>query len=673
MPSPASRCMVLSPISFHVPTPMDPYVAGGTARRSGRSDWVLLHNSARISGHRNATTAGCHTTEGHPIEVSFWFVDPPGVSYFSVHCPGLSMDFQGEPYVHCAEAALVLFSITFLPVPGRRSIQHFVYRAGPGAPALDLIPDPDKIRRGDRYGLLPCGHDTELYAVVSLDRNFVAYDNPWRFDAHVFSSATRSWSSKMPLSCLSEDDQALLLKHGTCKPPIMVGASSLGWVDLFRGILLLSVDVLGDCPVVRYIQLPASRVCHMNERGLPYTAKQYCCDVSSCRDDNGGLIKFTELEFDEPDRRSRGGQGWRASMWDRTVTSDGWSQRFRVDVDNISVDRSYSGLLPQLWNDETGELQLKRLILCTPTLSKHDDDLLYVMAEVNSEDGKAWVITVDMKREAVEAISPYSTRGRKLASWHSPCTFPKYLDPTTRTGDHVATHSTKTISAADCVLQVLLTQDWFREIDERLQIERPTLVECLSLLQCCPVSSVLSDIQEVVKYAISTGEGEAAPKAVALCSRAFEDFDVQLRELLHDPASTAEGMRSKISVALRALDSILDIVPPTLRALADACHRKGGKTIFDLGEEPGDTEDLKLQCSPDASNLSHGNGKKPVHTNDRSYKFQQGGSNPNNRQWSKHSQALSKEASRDERAVVPDRRRLGRSRVKWLSGRYGFL
>ncbi|KAF7006204.1 hypothetical protein CFC21_021262, partial [Triticum aestivum] len=56
--------------------------------RSGHPDWVLLHNSARISGHRNATTAGCHTTEGHPIEASFWLVDPPGVSYFSVHCPG---------------------------------------------------------------------------------------------------------------------------------------------------------------------------------------------------------------------------------------------------------------------------------------------------------------------------------------------------------------------------------------------------------------------------------------------------------------------------------------------------------------------------------------------------------------------------------------------------------
>jgi hypothetical protein len=74
----------------------------------------------------------------------------------------------------------------------------------------------------------------------------------------------------------------------------------------------------------------------------------------------------------------------------------------------------------------------------------------------------------------------------------------------------------------------------------------------------------------------------------------------------------------------------LDIVPPTLRALADACHQKGGKTIFDHGEEAGDTEDLKLQDSPDANNLSR--RKKPVvHTKDRSDGLQQWGSRPNNR------------------------------------------
>jgi hypothetical protein len=81
--------MVLSPISFRFAALVDPHVAGGTSRHSSRPDWVLLHNSARISRHRNATTAECHTMEGQPTQVSFWLVHPSGVSYFSVHCPGL--------------------------------------------------------------------------------------------------------------------------------------------------------------------------------------------------------------------------------------------------------------------------------------------------------------------------------------------------------------------------------------------------------------------------------------------------------------------------------------------------------------------------------------------------------------------------------------------------------
>ncbi|KAE8767618.1 hypothetical protein D1007_60993 [Hordeum vulgare] len=151
------------------------------------------------------------------------------------------------------------------------------------------------------------------------------------------------------------------------------------------------------------------------------------------------------------------------------------------------------------------------------------------MSKVNKEDDKAWVITIDMKHKAVEAIAPYSTKGRKLVSWHSPCTFPKYIDPTT-SGDHVATYSTKRISAADCVLQVLLSRDWFREIDERLELEIPTYHECVSLLDCYPSSSVLLDIQEVVKYAFSTGQGKAAPQAVEFCSRALEEFEALVRQ-----------------------------------------------------------------------------------------------------------------------------------------------
>ncbi|KAM0911088.1 hypothetical protein ACQ4PT_013743 [Festuca glaucescens] len=400
--------MVLSPISFRFAAPMDPHVAGsGTTRRSSRPEWVLLHKSARISGHRNATTAECHTTEGEPIQASFWLVDPPGVSYFSVHCPGLDgKDFADEPHILCADASLVLFSVDFVPVPGRtfrdpgrRCTQRFVYRAGPGKPSLHLIPDPDIVRPNGVSALLHCGDaGSEHYAVVFLHRRSILGDKARYYDLHVFSSVTRAWSSKGALPGLSEDDQKLLVKagHATYKV-IKVGASSLGYVDLSWGIILVC-DIFSECPFIKYIFLPASRVCNVDRDGDPYVVPEYCCDVSSCNN----LIKFVEVEFDDRDRRSLGNQ----------------------------VDPRYSDLLPQLWNDKTKELELKKLLFYTPRLSKDDDDFLYVMSKLNSEDDKAWVISVDMKHAAVEAIAPYSTKGRSLVVWHCPCAFPKYLELT---------------------------------------------------------------------------------------------------------------------------------------------------------------------------------------------------------------------------------------------------
>uniref|UniRef100_A0ACD5YAZ5 Uncharacterized protein n=1 Tax=Avena sativa TaxID=4498 RepID=A0ACD5YAZ5_AVESA len=389
--------MALSPISFRFAVPMDPHVAGGTTRRSSRPDWVFLHKSARISGHRNATTAECHTMEGQPIQVSFWLVDPPGVSYFSVNCPGLDgKDFADEPYILCADAALVLFSVDFVPVSNRtfkvtdpRCIQRFVYRAGPGKPSLHLIPDPDVVRPHGEYAVLPCGDagSSEHYAVVFLQRRWILDDHARHYDLHLFSSLTREWSSKGTLPGLSEHDQKLLAVacHVTYKV-IKVGASSLGYVDLSSGILLVC-DVFSECPVIKYIPLPASRVCNMDEEGDLYIAPEHCCDVSSCND----LIKFVDVEFDDRDRRSLGDQGWKATTWNRDISWDDWRVRSSVNVANISVDPSYSDLLPELWNDKTNELELKKLVFYTPTLSKDDDDFVYVMSKLNCEDDKAWV------------------------------------------------------------------------------------------------------------------------------------------------------------------------------------------------------------------------------------------------------------------------------------------
>ncbi|KAM0845139.1 hypothetical protein ACQ4PT_056582 [Festuca glaucescens] len=253
-----------------------------------------------------------------PMATSKDIIDPPGVSYFSIHCPGLNAkDFADEPCILCADATLVLFSVDFAPVPGgtfrnpgRRCTQRFVYRAGPGKPSLHLIPEPDIVRPNSVSALLPCGDaGSEHYAVVFLHRRSNHRDKARYYDLHLFSSVTRAWSSKGTLLGLSEDDQKLLAKasHATYKV-IKVGASSLGFVDLSWGILLVC-DVFSECPVIKYISLPASRVCNMDKHGYPYIALEYCCDVSSCNN----LVKFVEVEFDDRDRRGLGNQCWKAT------------------------------------------------------------------------------------------------------------------------------------------------------------------------------------------------------------------------------------------------------------------------------------------------------------------------------------------------------------------------
>jgi hypothetical protein len=64
-------------------------VSGSASPCSEFHEWAIICKVPRISGLRNATTAECKTSEGETVEVSFSTADPPGVSYFSVNCPGL--------------------------------------------------------------------------------------------------------------------------------------------------------------------------------------------------------------------------------------------------------------------------------------------------------------------------------------------------------------------------------------------------------------------------------------------------------------------------------------------------------------------------------------------------------------------------------------------------------
>jgi hypothetical protein len=203
-----------------------------------------------------------------------------------------------------------------------------------------------------------------------------------------------------------------------------VGASSLGWVDLMRGIILLSNLFDGEPPVITYIPLPAQKVCITDKHGYPHYAPEYFCDVVCCDD----LISFVEIDFEDPGCRANG-KAWKATTWHRKVSWDDWRKHATVDVADISVDPRYSALLfPNLLlDDEKQELELKNLFFLNPTLGvSGNDDLLYMMAKVDEGDDAAWVAAVDMKHAALQALATVSTKDSNAIPMYRECAFPKY-------------------------------------------------------------------------------------------------------------------------------------------------------------------------------------------------------------------------------------------------------
>ncbi|KAL6867744.1 hypothetical protein ACP4OV_015768 [Aristida adscensionis] len=122
---------------------------------------------------------------------------------------------------------------------------------------------------------------------------------------------------------------------------------------------------------------------------------------------------------------------------------------------------------------------------------------------------------------------------------------------------------------------VLLTRDQFTDLEKSLEFEKPRYDESRSLLRSGPASSLRVNIRAVAQYASSNGQGKVASDAVDECLRALEDLDsLLLRASRNDQSASVETMRSKISVALAALDNLLQTVPSAVmdkgKAIADA-------------------------------------------------------------------------------------------------------
>ncbi|KAL6644846.1 hypothetical protein ACP70R_016454 [Stipagrostis hirtigluma subsp. patula] len=398
------------------------------SRLSGPPACVLLDEFASVGIRRNATTASSRTSAGHVFEVTFTLVDPPGLSPWFIHYPGLkNSGLVGRPQILNATDSLVVMHLVFCR-DGRLAVDYFVYRAGPGTPSLRLIPGPcPDVEFPHHVGVLPSGAAGEHYHVVFPVRRLkprLAYE------IHVFSSESQAWSAKA--ARVSDDPETRgrhLLLHEPSKA-IATGGSSLAWVDLWQGVVLC--NVLDEDPVLRMIRWP-----------VPPSVGEHMVDgylASSVRDATlrDGVIRFVEVDFGDDamdmdifevdfGRRHRAMDiYWKATVWKRDTGSKDWDRCLTADIAKI-VDTTRSGsgcshLLRMVWDDASDKLDIGKVSWAAPVLSLSDEDVVYFVAGIVSRN-HVLVFAINVREERLEELRQ-NTVGNHYSAW----SFSSFLD-----------------------------------------------------------------------------------------------------------------------------------------------------------------------------------------------------------------------------------------------------
>ncbi|XBI88706.1 hypothetical protein VPH35_026636 [Triticum aestivum] len=278
--------------------------------------------------------------------VTFCLGDPPAVSYFCVDYPGISIQEV------CTTEPRVVSS------------------------ANDL---------GDNF----------LVADLSLNGEDLGH-----YNLHIFSSETGEWSTKHVQLKESANVVPRDLPSQTDKV-ISLGVSTVGWVDLWRGILVC--DLLQKDPVLCFLPLPKASY-KVNRETKVWPVR----DVTGSPD---GFINFIEIEHCSKWAMFIHLRSFKTTAFldflDTICDSDIVKKGHTVHVDDISADPQHALLLPHLWDSRTQKCILRNLKTTPgfPAFSIDGGDIVYLMSKVDDKD--AWMLSVDLGKKSLEVLKPY--------------------------------------------------------------------------------------------------------------------------------------------------------------------------------------------------------------------------------------------------------------------------
>jgi hypothetical protein len=467
--------------------------------------FVLLDLQAYFSDRRNATTASCEMRggKGRIIHVTFCTAAPPLVSYFCLHyTSGLKLShFAVEPEIVASEGGLALLRV---PIGDEAASydpkisEYFIYHAGlvGQGPTLTQLPHPgayplleeDTIilrhcpnRHRDR-GLALGHHGASDYHDCSHCKYTIANLSPGTtrqsYQLMLLRSDTMAWSCE---TILTVTDKKTAGPYRSSTNTITIGGKhgTVGWVDLWRGILFCDLLAADGRRTLRYVPLPPPLVENMcvpvlpsdvpgENKGFKMGTPRACRDIVVV----DGFVKCVDLQNREvPGSSSVDGgytaDGWSAALWSMKITAS-FSQKWKLDRELDSTE--LRGSLPKLKVDAgTAQPTLQRLHIGHPTMSLEDDNMVYFLTKIDhrDDDRNGWVLAIDTAKKTIQGVTEFGcerTLGLGMTVYTA-SRISEYLQATR--GDSDKIYSTPGLAEPVKGVSLISTSDY--------SVEKPTL------------------------------------------------------------------------------------------------------------------------------------------------------------------------------------------------------